>query len=83
MNMIERFPANTRHEVEINIRKRNSLSRKLSSSESQKLAQFYKDEFRKWHYKFAFILISCLAAVYLFIANISGVIQWIASSVRA
>jgi hypothetical protein len=46
-------------------------------SESDKtLAKFYDDEFRRWHYKFIFILAGCFISLCTIIASAPGILEW-------
>ena len=76
MDLIQQFP-----DISMEIRNKLRLSQKVRPGQKliaqpllqtdKMLAAYYDKEFRKWHYKLAFIILFCVAGLYALVINLS------------
>jgi hypothetical protein len=82
MTLIEQFPdvsEKVRAKFKIALRKQRDENafRELPYDHDKSLVKFYDDEFRKWHIKLLFIILSIVAMIYGLVFNAPGLFKWI------
>jgi hypothetical protein len=82
MNLVQQFPdVSLQMRNKLKARQRNmEIAIKQVATDSEKaLAKYYRDEFRRWHFKLGLIILACTAGIYAAVFAAPAVLEWITS----